>query len=70
MKFMLMMFFNEQCIKYLEFGGFGIFVELIFIRYYKNCIVFVILFDKYFEKKYKVIFMDVKKLIYLEMKIF
>lgn len=51
MKFMSMMSFNEQCTKHLEFGGFGILVELTFIRYHKNRTVFVILPDKHFEKK-------------------
>lgn len=70
MKFMSMMSFNEQCTKHLEFGGFGILVELTFIGYHKNRTVFVILPDKHFEKKYKAIFTDVKKSIYSEMKIF
>lgn len=51
MKFMSMMSFNEQCTKHLEFGGFGILVELTLIRYHKNRAVFVILPDKHFEKK-------------------
>lgn len=70
MKFMSMMSFNEQCTKHLDFGGFGILVELTFIRYHKNRTVFVILPDKHFEKKYKAIFTDVKKSIYSEMKNF
>lgn len=67
---MSMISFNEQCTKHLDFGGFGILVELTLIRYHKNryCLLFVILPDKHFERKYKAIFTDVKKSIYSEIK--